>query len=145
MVGHYTGYSCMCMQSMNLIWPSMWSGGVLTDDMATTTTTTTDKSGLHRLATDILSWAKKQPWKQTEKVKSKVSHSSSNFCRDYHVRQIKQLIHGYDTKHQKQQHIIWKQFIKNIIFFHKTERFGEHNSGVYLSNIYWLSCFENHN
>ena len=22
----------MCMQSMNLIWPSMWSGGVLTDD-----------------------------------------------------------------------------------------------------------------
>ena len=30
--GHYTGYSCMCMQSMNLIWPSMWSGGVLTDD-----------------------------------------------------------------------------------------------------------------
>ena len=32
MVGHYTGYSCMCMQSMNLIWPSMWSGGVLTDN-----------------------------------------------------------------------------------------------------------------
>ena len=26
------GYRCMCMQSMNLIWPSMWSGGVLTDD-----------------------------------------------------------------------------------------------------------------
>ena len=22
----------MCMQSMNLIWPSMWSGGVLTDN-----------------------------------------------------------------------------------------------------------------
>ena len=22
----------MCMQSMNFIWPSMWSGGVLTDD-----------------------------------------------------------------------------------------------------------------
>ena len=22
----------MCMQSMNLIWPSMWSGEVLTDD-----------------------------------------------------------------------------------------------------------------
>ena len=22
----------MCIQSMNLIWPSMWSGGVLTDD-----------------------------------------------------------------------------------------------------------------
>ena len=22
----------MCMQSINLIWPSMWSGGVLTDD-----------------------------------------------------------------------------------------------------------------
>ena len=59
MVGHYTGYSCMCMQSMNLIWPSMWSGGVLTETMTmtttTTTTTTTDKSGLHRLATDILS------------------------------------------------------------------------------------------
>ena len=32
MAGHYTGYRCMCMQSMNLIWPSMWSGGVLTDD-----------------------------------------------------------------------------------------------------------------
>ena len=32
LVGHYTGYSCMCMQSMNLIWPSMWSGGVLTDN-----------------------------------------------------------------------------------------------------------------
>ena len=31
-MGHYTGYSCMYMQSMNLIWPSMWSGGVLTDD-----------------------------------------------------------------------------------------------------------------
>ena len=31
LVGHYTGYSCMCTQSMNLIWPSMWSGGVLTD------------------------------------------------------------------------------------------------------------------
>ena len=31
-VGHYTGYRCMCMQSMNLIWPSMWSGGLLTDD-----------------------------------------------------------------------------------------------------------------
>ena len=30
LVGHYTGYSCMCMQSMNLIWPSMWSGGVFT-------------------------------------------------------------------------------------------------------------------
>ena len=26
------GYRCICMQSMNLIWPSMWSGGVLTDD-----------------------------------------------------------------------------------------------------------------
>ena len=22
----------MCIQSMNLIWPSMWSGGVLTDN-----------------------------------------------------------------------------------------------------------------
>ena len=22
----------MCMQNMNLIWPSMWSGGVLTDN-----------------------------------------------------------------------------------------------------------------
>ena len=22
----------MCLQSMNLIWPSLWSGGVLTDD-----------------------------------------------------------------------------------------------------------------
>ena len=22
----------MCVQSINLIWPSMWSGGVLTDD-----------------------------------------------------------------------------------------------------------------
>ena len=32
LVGHYTGYSCMCMKSMNLIQPSMWSGGVLTDD-----------------------------------------------------------------------------------------------------------------
>ena len=31
-MGHYTGYSYMCIQSMNLIWPSMWSGGVLTDD-----------------------------------------------------------------------------------------------------------------
>ena len=30
LVGHYTGYSCMCMQSMNLIWLSMWSGGELT-------------------------------------------------------------------------------------------------------------------
>ena len=26
------GYRCMCMQSMNLIQPSMWSGGVLTDN-----------------------------------------------------------------------------------------------------------------
>ena len=32
LVGYYMGYRCMCMQSMNLIWPSMWSGGVLTDD-----------------------------------------------------------------------------------------------------------------
>ena len=29
LVGHYTWYSCMSMQSMNLIWLSMWSGGVL--------------------------------------------------------------------------------------------------------------------
>ena len=28
-VGHYTGYGSMCMQSMNLIWLCMWSGGVL--------------------------------------------------------------------------------------------------------------------
>ena len=33
LVGHYTGYSCMCMQSMNLIWLSIWSGGVLTDNI----------------------------------------------------------------------------------------------------------------
>ena len=32
LVGHYTGYSYMSMQSMNLIWPSMWPGGVLTDN-----------------------------------------------------------------------------------------------------------------
>ena len=30
LVGHYTGYSGMCKQGMNLIWLSMWSGGVLT-------------------------------------------------------------------------------------------------------------------
>ena len=32
LVGHYTGYRCMHMQSTNLIWLSMWSGGVLTDN-----------------------------------------------------------------------------------------------------------------
>ena len=42
LVGHYTGYSCMCMQSMNLIWPSMWSGGVLTDDDDATAATIDD-------------------------------------------------------------------------------------------------------
>ena len=29
-MGHYTEYSYMCKKSMNLIWLSMWSGGVLT-------------------------------------------------------------------------------------------------------------------
>ena len=41
-MGHYTEYSCMCMQSMNLIWPSMWSGGVLTDDNDDDDATTDD-------------------------------------------------------------------------------------------------------
>ena len=33
LVGNYTGYSCMCMKSMNLIWLNMWSGGVLTHNI----------------------------------------------------------------------------------------------------------------
>ena len=33
LVGDYTGYSCMCMQSVNLICLSMRSGGVLTQNI----------------------------------------------------------------------------------------------------------------
>ena len=43
-----------------------------TTTMTTTTTTTTDKSGLHRLATDILSWANKKHQSLRHKVNTSV-------------------------------------------------------------------------
>ena len=53
MVGHYTGYKL----HVHKVRPSMWSGGVLTDnnnnDNNDNDNDNEDKSGLHRLATDI--------------------------------------------------------------------------------------------